>query len=135
MMLHPGTSATAQPFQTGTVVNFQPGQASQQPTLVHVPPAKWLVLECIGINAFAQPGQSWVMALEVTTSGHPGTYPIALLGSSTMADPDFPARSFGSQLLRLYAAPTTAVMLPISRSPVQGSARVIVDLSGYLLDA
>jgi len=41
---------------------------------------------------------------EVTAS-HLGIYPIVLTGSSTIADPDFPARSFGSQLVRLYADP------------------------------
>ena len=131
----PGTGTTPQPFQTGVVVNLQAGETGQQPTLVTVPANKWLVIECIGINAFAQPGQHFVIALEVTASGRPGIYPIVLLGSSTIAEPLFPARSFGSQLVRLYAAPNSAVMLPITRSSAQGAARVFVDLTGVLLDA
>src|SRR5215471_10268038 len=118
------TGSTLQPFQTGVVVNLQNGETGQQPTLVTVPADKWLVIECIGINAFAQPGQSFVIALEVTTNHHLGSYPIALPGSSTIAEPLFPARSFGSQLVCLYAAPQSGVMLPISRNNAQGAARV-----------
>lgn len=68
-----------QPFQTGVVVNLRDGEDGQQPTLVTVPADKCLVIECIGINAFAQPGQTFCIALEVTTSGHAGIYPIVLL--------------------------------------------------------
>ena len=107
----------------------------EQPTLVTVPADKWLVIECIGINAFAQPGQIFFIALEVTTNQHLGIYPIVLAGNSTIAEPLFPARSFGSQLIRLYATPNSAVMLPISRNNAQGAARVFVDISGVLLDA
>jgi hypothetical protein len=127
--------STTQPFQTGVVVNLQDGEAGQQPTLVKVPADKWLVIEFIGINAFAQPGQIFVIALEVTTSHQLGTYPIVLSGSSTLAEPLFPARSFGSQLVRLYAAPHSEVMLPISRNNAQGAARVFVNISGFLRDA
>ena len=135
MQINPHTVATIQPFQTGVVVNLRDGEDGQQPMLVTVPADKCLVIECIGINAFAQPGQRFCIALEVTTSGHAGTYPIVLLGSSTIEDPEWPARSFGSQLVRLYAAPTSAVMLPISRNPAHGAARVFVDVSGVLIDA
>ncbi len=135
MQMNLSAGATTQPFQTGVVVNLQDGEAGQQPRLVTVPANKWLVIECIGINAFAQPGQRFVIALEVTTSRHLGTYPIVLLGSSTIAEPLFPARSFGSQLVRLYAAPQSGVMLPISRNNAQGAARVFVDIAGVLVDA
>jgi hypothetical protein len=50
-------------------------------------------------------------------------------------DPERPVRSFGSQLVHLYAAPKRAVMLPIGRSNAQGAARIFVDISGVLLDA
>jgi hypothetical protein len=133
--MSPSASSTTQPFQTGVVLNLQDGEAGHQPTLVKVPADKWFVIECIGVNAFAQPGQIFVIALEVTTSRHLGTYPIVLPGNSTIADPAFSARSFGSQLVRLYAAPNSEVMLPISRNNAQGSARVFVDISGFLLDA
>ena len=38
-----------------------------------------------------------------------------------MEDPERPVRSFGSQLVRLYAASYSAVMLPIRRSNAQGA--------------
>ena len=137
MQIHPHTVATMQPFQTGVVVNLRDGEDGQQPMLVTVPAKKCLVIECIGINAFAQPGQSFCIALEVTTSGHAGTYPypIVLLGSSTIEDPEWPARSFGSQLVRLYAAPHTQVLLPIKRNNAQRAARIFVDIAGVLVDA
>ena len=135
MQINPHTVATIQPFQTGVVVNLRDGEDGQQPMLVTVPAKKCLVIECIGINAFAQPGQSFCIALEVTTSGHAGTYPIVLLGSSTIADPEWPARSFGSQLVRLYAAPHTQVLLPIKRNNAQRAARIFVDIAGVLVDA
>ncbi len=135
MHMSSSTGSTLQPFQTGVVVNLQDGEAGQQPTMVTVPADKWLVIECIGINAFAQLGQIFFIALEVTTNHHLGIYPIVLPGTSTIAEPLFPARSFGSQLTRLYAAPNSAVMLPISRNNAQGAARVFVNISGVLLDA
>jgi hypothetical protein len=134
MQMDPHIGTTPEPFQAGLVVNLHDGEERQQPTLLTVPPGKWLVIECIGINAFAQRGQIFVIALEVTTSGHPGIYPIVLPGSSTIAEPLFPARSFGSQLVRLYAAPTTPVLLPITRTPAQGAARVDVSISGVLVE-
>ena len=87
--------STPQPFQAGVVVSLQDGEASQQPTLVTAPADKWLVLECIGVNAFVQLGQRCVIALEVRTGAHPGIYLIVLLGSLTMEDPERPVRSFG----------------------------------------
>ena len=135
MHISSSTGSATQPFQTGVVVNLQDGEIGQQPTLVNVPANKWLVIECIGINAFAQLGQIFVIALEVTTNHHLGIYPIVLPGSSTIAEPLFPARSFGSQLVRLYADPNSAVMLPISRNNAQGAARIFVNISGVLLDA
>jgi hypothetical protein len=60
-------------------------------------------------------------SLEVRTGAHPGIYLIVILGSLTIEDPERPARGFGSQLVRLHAAPKSAVMLPIrtpSRAPV-----------------
>jgi hypothetical protein len=134
MQIHPHTITTMQPFQTGVVVNLRDGEAGQQPTLVTVPTGKCLLIECIGINAFAQPGQIFCIALEVTTSRHLGLYPIVLLGSSTLEDPEFPARSFGSQLVHLYAAPQTQVLLPITRNNARGTARVEVHISGGLVD-
>ncbi len=135
MQIGDRTGSLPQPFQTGVVVNLQDGQDGTQPTLVKVPSHQWFVIECIGVNAFAQPGQTFVIALEVTARRHLGIYPIVLTGSSTIADPDFPARSFGSQLVRLYADPNSEVMLPVSRNNAKGSARVFVNVSGFLLDA
>jgi hypothetical protein len=116
------------------MINLQEGQDGAQATLFKVPAHKRLVIECIGVNAFHQPRQSFVIALEVTAHGHTGLYPIVLTGSSTIEDPEFPARSFGSQLVHLYAASDTEVLLPIKRNNAQGAARAEVHIAGVLVD-
>ena len=57
MQMGDRTGSLPQPFQTGVVVNLQDGQDGTQPTLVKVPSHQWFVIECIGVNAFTQPGR------------------------------------------------------------------------------
>jgi hypothetical protein len=88
----------------------------------------------IGVNAFVQPGQTLFAALHVTTGGYVGIYPIVLAGSSTIADPTFPARAFGSQQVRFYADPKTNLDFSIARDDATADARIFVSVSGVLID-
>jgi hypothetical protein len=123
-----------QPFQTGGVINLADREAGTQVTILAVPQGKRFVVECVGVNAFMQPGQKLFAALHVTTAGYVGIYPIALVGSSTIADPTFPARAFGSQQVRFYADPETNLDFSIARHDATAHARIFISVSGVLID-
>jgi hypothetical protein len=88
----------------------------------------------IGVNAFVQPGQTLFAALYVTTGGYVGIYPIVLASNSTIADPTFPARAFGSQQVQFYADPKTNLDFSIARVAAAADARIFVSVSGVLTD-
>jgi hypothetical protein len=61
-----------QPFHAGEVIDLAAGEAGKQATIWVVPQGKRFVVECVGVNAFAQPGQKLFAALRVTTAGYVG---------------------------------------------------------------
>jgi hypothetical protein len=98
------------------------------------PQGKRVVIECVGVNAFVQPGQRLFVALHVSTGDDICIYPIVLAGSSTIAAPTYPARTFGSQQIRVYADPETNVDFSVARDNPAAGARIFVSLSGVLID-
>jgi hypothetical protein len=123
-----------QPLQADELIDLAGGETGKQVTLLTMPRGKRFVIECVGVNAFLQPGQKLFVALHVTTGNRIGIYPIVLAGSSTIADPAFPSRTFGSQQVRLYADPETNVDFSVARDDATGGARIFVSLSGMLMD-
>ncbi|HSF29447.1 MAG TPA: hypothetical protein VLK82_03100 [Candidatus Tectomicrobia bacterium] len=123
------------PFQADELIDLADGDAGKQVTLLTMPRGKRFVIECVGVNAFVQPGQRLFVAVHVTTGDAIGIYPIVPAGSSSIADPTFPARTFGSQQVRLYADPETNVDLSVARDDATAGARIFVSLSGMLIDS
>ncbi len=99
-----------------------------------MPQSERFIIECVGINAFGQPGQRLFVAVHITTGDTIGIYPIVLAGSSSIADPTYPDRTFGSQQVRLYADPETNVDLSVARDDATAGARIFVSLSGIPID-
>jgi hypothetical protein len=62
------------PFQAGEVIDLAAGEAGKQVTIWVVPQGQRFVVECVGVNAFTQPGQKLFAALHVTTAGYIGIY-------------------------------------------------------------
>ena len=124
------------PFLTGVTVNLEEGQFSDQVAVFNpVPAGKRFVIETVGVNAFAQPGQVVRVALRVVTGGRVGIFPIALPQASAFPDPEFPANTLASQLIRLYQDPNVALQVTVDRNSAGKEARVFVDISGFLVDA
>jgi hypothetical protein len=123
-----------QPLHAGEVIDLAAGEAGKQVTIWVVPQGKPFVVECVGVNAFAPPGQKLFATLHVTTAGYVGIYSTILVGSSTIAEPAFPARSFGSQQVRLYADPETNLDFSIARDDATADAQIFLSVSGVLID-
>jgi hypothetical protein len=88
------------------------------------------VVEFVGVNGFVQQNQTLFVSLEVYTNSVPGIYPITTTGTSTISDPGFPARRFGSQRVLLYADPDSQIIVTAARHNGNAAARVFVDISG-----
>lgn len=82
------------PFQTGTVLNLIAGESTKEAVIVTFPRKKRFHTQYLGIYSFGQPNQSLFYAVHVTTRSRVSIYPI---GISSIDEPEFPARFFGSQ--------------------------------------
>lgn len=70
----------------------------------------------------------------MTTRSKTGIYPIAPAGTSEIADPEFPARYFGSQEVTLYADPKSNLIFTVARKDTSANVRVFIDICGLLTD-
>ena len=122
------------PYQRGRIVNLAEGQENGEGTVLTVPANKRFDINFIGINAFGHPNQPLSFFLHVFTNNQIGIYPIALTGNSETGDPTYPQRFFGSQLVALYAAPNHELTFSVARRDTFGKVRVIMSLSGFLVD-
>lgn len=122
------------PFQTGAIINLSSGESSKDVVISTVPANKRFHVKFLGINGFGQPNQSLFYAIQVTTGSRLGIYPIALSGVAEIAEPEFPARHFGSQEVRLYADPGSDLMFTVARKDTTGNIRVFIELCGILAD-
>ncbi|MBI9091630.1 MAG: hypothetical protein JEZ12_20665 [Desulfobacterium sp.] len=120
------------PFKAGGVINLSDGEGIKDYPISGLPQDKLFIIEFVGINAFAQPGQTLFIALQVHTNSVQGTYPIVPIGTSPYSDPDFPVRMFGSQRILLYPDPGSDIILTVGRNNDHKDARVFVDLSGRI---
>ena len=121
------------PFHTGGVINLANGEETKEIQLPKIPKDRVFLVEFVGINGFVQQNQSLFVSLEVYTGAAPGIYPIAITGISTISDPAFPARRFGSQRVLVYADPDSQVTVAAARHNGNADARIFVDLCGRLL--
>lgn len=122
------------PFQTGAVVNLSNGESSKEVTIGTVSTNKRFHVKFLGINGFGQPNQPLFYAVHVTTGSRIGIYPIAPSGIADIAEPEFPARYFGSQEIILYADPGSDLIFTVARKDTTGNVRVFIDLCGILVD-
>ena len=120
-------------FSAGGVINLDDGESIKDFHLPVLPSDKLFIIEFVGINAFAQPGQILFIALQVHTNSLQGIYPIVPSGTSPFSDPSYPARIFGSQQVLLYADPNSTVIITVGRNTVNAEARAFVQLSGRLI--
>ena len=90
-------------------------------------------MEFVGVNGLLQQNQTLLIALEVYTNAVPGIYPIVTAGTSTISDPTFPARRFGSQRILLYADADSQISVTAARHNGNADARIFVDISGRLV--
>ena len=121
------------PFHTLGVVNLANNETLKEIKLPKAPQNKLLIVEFVGINGFVQPNQHLFVSLEVYTNSVPGIYPIVPIGVSTIADPTFPTRRFGSQQVLLYADPDSEITVAVARDNGNAAARVFVDVSGRIV--
>lgn len=121
-------------FQTGTAVNLSDGDSIKEVVISAVPAKKRFHIKFLGINGFGQPNQPLFYAVHVTTASRLGIYPIAPTGVAEIADPEFPARYFGSQEALLYADPGSDLIFTVARKNTTGHVRVFIDLCGILVD-
>lgn len=122
------------PFQTGAIVNLSGGESSKEVTIGTVPARKRFHVKFLGINGFGQPNQPLFYAVHVTTGSRIGIYPIAPSGMADIAEPEFPARYFGSQGVILYADPGSDLIFTVARKDTTGNVRVFIELCGILVD-
>ncbi|WP_413936747.1 hypothetical protein [Nitrospira sp. BLG_1] len=122
------------PFQTGAVVNLDAGESVKDVVVCAVPTKKRFEIKFLGINGFGHPNQPLFHAVHVTTKSVLGIYPIAVTGVAEIAEPEFPARYFGSQEAMLYAEPKSDVIFTVARKNTTGSVRVFINLCGMLID-
>ncbi|MBK9308496.1 MAG: hypothetical protein IPM58_15770 [Nitrospira sp.] len=122
------------PFQTGAIVNLRSGESSKDVVICTVPANKRFHVKFLGINGFGQPNQSVFYAIQVTTGSRLGIYPIAPSGVAEIAEPEFPARYFGSQEVMLYADPGSDLLVTVARKDTTGNVRVFIELCGILAD-
>lgn len=120
-------------FCTGGVVNLENGETIKDSQLTGLPGDKLFIIEFVGINAFAQPGQVLFIALQVQTNSVQGIFPIVPIGASSFTDPQYPARIFGSQQVRLYADPNSEILITVARDNDTADARIFVQLSGRII--
>lgn len=122
------------PFQTGAVINLEAGESNKDVVICTVPAKKRFEIKFLGINGFGHPNQPLFHAVQVTTKSVLGIYPIAVTGVAEIAEPEFPARYFGSQEAMLYAEPKSDVIFTVARKDTTGSVRVLINLCGMLVD-
>lgn len=123
-----------EPFSIGSVpINLEDGESIKDFQHQGLPQGKLFMIEFVGINAFAQPGQVLFVALQVDTNFVKGIYPIVPSGASSSSGPEYPARIFGSQLVRLYADPNSDLIITVGRNNAHAEARVWVFLSGRII--
>lgn len=122
------------PFQTGAIVNLSSGESSKDVVICTVPANKRFHVKFLGINGFGQPNQAPFYAIQVTTGSRLGIYPIAPSGVGEIAEPEFPARHFGSQEVTLYADPGSDLLFTVARKDTTGNVRAFVELCGILAD-
>lgn len=122
------------PFQTGVAVNLDAGESIKDVVVCTVPARKRFEIKFLGINGFGHPNQPLFYAVQVTTKSVLGIYPIAVTGVAEIAEPEFPARYFGSQEAMLYADPKSDLIFSIARKDTTGNVRVFVNLCGMLVD-
>jgi hypothetical protein len=121
-------------FHVNGIVNLGNGERSKDFQFSALPQGKLFIIEFVGINAFAQPGQVLFAALQVQTNSVMGVYPIVLTGSSPFPDSTYPTRIFGSQQLRLYADPDSCLIVTVDRNTDSSKdARVEFHLSGRII--
>jgi hypothetical protein len=125
-------SGIGQSFQSGGVINLAEGEEVKDATILVVPTDQQFDIQFVGVNGFAQPGQILFVALQVTTAGRLGIYPIVLTGMSPFSDPEFPTRYFGSQAVRLHADAGSDLLITVARHETRAGARVFVNVSGFL---
>jgi hypothetical protein len=123
------------PFQTGAVVNLSDGESTKEAVIMTVPRKKRFHTQYLGINGFGHQNQPLFYAVHVTTRSRVGIYPIALTGIAEIAEPEFPARYYGSQVAILYADPKSDLIFTVARKDTGGSVRVFIDICGLLVDA
>jgi hypothetical protein len=121
------------PFHTVGVANLVNTETLTEIKL-RTPLDKLFIVEFVGINGFVQPDQHLFVSLQVKTNTVPGIYPIVLLGVSTIAEPKFPARRFGSQQVLLYSDPGSDITVAVARDNGNADARVSVDVSGRIIN-
>ncbi len=122
------------PFQTGAIVNLSGGESSKEVVISTIPARKRFHIKFLGLNGFGQPNQPLFYAIQVTTGSRLGIYPIAPSGVADIAEPEFPARYFGSQDVMLYADPGSDLIFTVARMDTTGNVRVFIDLCGILAD-
>ncbi|HBR50106.1 MAG TPA: hypothetical protein DEA71_08465 [Nitrospira sp.] len=122
------------PFQTGAVVNLAAGESAKDVVVCTILAKKRFEIKFLGINGFGHPNQPLFYAMHVTTKSVLGIYPIALTGSSEIAEPEFPMRYFGSQEAILYADPKSDLIFSVARKDTTGNVRVFINLCGMLVD-
>lgn len=122
------------PFQTGAAVNMSGGEGSKEVVIYTVPTKKRFHVKFLGINGFGHPNQPLFYAVHVTTGSRIGIYPIAPSGIAEIAEPEFPARYFGSQEVILYADPGSDLIFTVARKDTTGNVRVFIELCGILVD-
>lgn len=122
------------PFQTGAIINLSSGESSKDVVICTVPANKRFHVKFLGINVFGQPNQPLFYAIQVTTGSRLGIYPIAPTGIAEIAEPEFPARFFGSQEVIIYADPGSDLIFTVARTDTTGNVRVFIDLCGILAD-
>ena len=122
------------PFQTGAIVNMSSGESSKDVVICTVPTNKRFHMKFLGMNGFGQPNQPLFYAIQVTTGSRLGIYPIAPSGVGEIAEPEFPARYFGSQEVMLYADSGSDLIFTVARKDTTGNVRVFIELCGILAD-
>lgn len=121
-----------QPFQAAVEIKLPPGTGGQN-GFVPVPEGKTLVIEYASGEGFLPTGQKCLFSVITSLQGEPvGTR--HYLESAPLGKFGAPDYFRAGQVVRLYAASGTTVMLRADRDIATGDGLVRMSISGHLVD-
>jgi hypothetical protein len=130
-----GSQSEIEPVAALAAVNSTSGTDVGQGTLFTVPAGKRLTIEQVSASCAFDTGQR-AIGLSIRTTPTTGASEIGhQLIPVFVSDPTITGITYGSQAMKLYAAPGTPVNVAFIRNTITGSSACVFAFSGYLVNS